>query len=94
MSSVIRIMGFANGYPCPHAGEYVETMDFEARDGRGYLTTTPDIAKALKFTTPNKAYMFWKTRSRTCPTRPDGKPNRPLTMLHASIEPADNPTPG
>lgn len=94
MSSVIRVMGIAGGYPCPMAGEFLASADFEARDGRGDFTTTPDIAKALKFRTPNKAYLFWKTRSKTRPTRPDGKPNRPLTMLHASIEPADNPTPG
>lgn len=90
MSHVIRILGFANGQPCPHEGEYVKTMDFEAHGGRGYLTTTPDIAEAKKFAGFIEAAGFWKTISKTRPKRPDGKPNRPLTAAHVEIERDDS----
>lgn len=87
MSHIIRIVDFANGTHCPHAGEYVEAMDFEAECGRGRLTSTPDIAKAKKFSTAAMALMFWRTQSKTCPLRSDGEPNRPLTCATVSIEP-------
>ena len=84
---VIRIIGFANGTPCPYAEKFVKAMNFDAHDGRGHLETTPDIAKAKKFPNFASALRFWKTQSSAKPWRPDGKPNRPLTATDVWIEP-------
>lgn len=49
MAVRIKAEGFANGVPCPIAGQYVKSFDFEADDGRGYGEFTLDPAKALTF---------------------------------------------
>lgn len=85
---LIRAVGFANGVPCPHEGQYLETFDFEASGGRGYGTFTPHAERALQFATAGDAIAFWRTPSATVPTRPDGQPNRPLTALTVEIEDA------
>lgn len=85
MPYVIRAEGFANGANCPHAGEYLESFDFDG-DEQGYGEFTTDLAKAKKFDTQAAALEFWKTRSRTRPTRRDGRPNRPLTALSISVK--------
>ena len=82
---VIRILGFASGALCPHAGQYLETFDFEAFSGQGYGTFTPDPAKAMTFADAEAALTFWNTQSKSQRTRPDGKPNKPLTASHAEI---------
>ena len=32
---VMRAVGFENGVPCPHAGEWLESFDHDADGGRG-----------------------------------------------------------
>jgi hypothetical protein len=85
---VIRAIGFANGFHCPHEGLFLKAADFEAFGGRGYMTFTDDIAKAMKFETAGDAMVMWRTQSKTRPIRPDGEPNRPLTALTIEIEDA------
>lgn len=84
---IIRAVAFANGVPCPHAGQWVATFDHDAYDGRGYGTFTDKVNDAKRFHSNAAAFEFWRRRSRVKPTRPDGKPNRPLTALSVVIEP-------
>jgi hypothetical protein len=83
---VMVCQGVAGPFRCEHIGKYLETCDFEAFNGRGYVTFTRDVNKAMKFADKTAAFAYWKTRSKTVPTRPDGKPNRPLTAYHVMIE--------
>lgn len=85
MPYVMRAEGFVNGAHCPHIGEYLEDFDFDS-DEQGYGKFTPDLVKAKKFATQVDVLEFWKTRSRTRPTRLDGQPNRPLTCLSISTK--------
>jgi hypothetical protein len=85
---VIKAVMFANGAPCPHAGTYLKSADFEAHGGIGWMTFTRNPGSALKFDSAGAAIAYWRTRSKTVPTRPDGKPNRPLTALTVEIEDA------
>jgi hypothetical protein len=67
-------------------GKYLEWSDPDARGGRGDDRWTDDVAKAKRFATHAAAFECWRARSRTIPTRPDGKPNRPMTAYSVSIE--------
>ena len=75
------------------------SYDPDHNDGRGEVTTTPDIFKALAFEKSFEAWEKWKQQSRVRPLREDGRPNRPLTAFTVTVEevphPARNPvTPG
>lgn len=51
-------------------------------DGRypcGDAAVTTDVTLALRFTDAAAALAEWARTSTVCPTRPDGRPNRPLT---------------
>jgi len=85
VTCVLMALGFANGMPCPHDGEYVKAFDFEADDGLGFGEFTPDIDAAMQFEDVAAAGEFWRTQSKTRPIRPDGQPNRPLTALSVEI---------
>jgi len=85
MAKVIRIIAFVNGTPCPIAGEYVKSFDFEAYDGQGYMRSTARIDRAMKFDDAAAAMAFWKRQSKTNPRRPDGRPNRPMTCTTIEI---------
>ncbi len=87
---VIQIIANAAGFPCPFAGEYLMTFDHEAHDGRGEIDTTTRLSRAMKFKTSIKAFEFYGRVSKSRPTRPDGKPNKPLTaftVLITKVEP-------
>jgi hypothetical protein len=77
-------------------GEYLMNYDLEL-NGPNYPTgdaqTTPDINKALRFAGFSEAMQALCEISKTCPKRPDGKPNRPLTAItfefvHIDADPA------
>jgi hypothetical protein len=91
MKYVMRAIAFANGVPCPHAGQWLEDFDFEAHGGQGYGTFTADKSRAKTFDNFGDAAAFWNTISKTTPRRPDGRPNKPLTALSVSIDPLDAP---
>jgi hypothetical protein len=82
----IKAVAFANGEPCPIAGQYLQSFNCEAYNGRGYAVWTDDLKKALKFDNATEAMLFWRQQSRRKPKRPDGKPNRPLTSTTIVIE--------
>lgn len=85
---VIRVEGFANGAPCPIAGQWLESFDFDAHGGVGFGVFTANKRKAMVFTDTGEALVFWRTPSRRFPHRADGKPNRPFTCTTVSIEEA------
>lgn len=66
-------------------GTYVVSCDFEAFGGVGHVQLTRQRARAKVFDSPEEAMRYWQTRSRTRPTRPDGKPNRPLTAYSVEL---------
>jgi len=84
--TVIRIMGLADGRPCPAAGEFIASMDFEAHGGRGDLVTTPHLANAKHFKDMGEAFNFWRASPANKPTREDGQPNRPLTAYTVAFD--------
>lgn len=83
----IEAIGFEKGVDCPHSGMFLEEFDFEYDNGLGYGVFTSDPSCAKHFQSAADAMVFWRTISTTRPTRPDGKPNRPLTALTIAINP-------
>lgn len=53
----------------------------------GEVGGTGDPAAAMKFETPSEAWELWRQPSSAVPTRPDGKPNRPLSAFTIAVEP-------
>ena len=85
MTVVIRCWGFANGDHCPHKGQYLESFTHSAYDGRGYGEFTIDIDKAKSFASMDEALRFYRAVPWNKSTRPDGRPNRPLTAMHCEF---------
>jgi hypothetical protein len=82
---IIQIMGAApDGRPPPHA-TYLQSMDFEAADGRGHVVFTHAQDEAMAFKDTIEAMSFYRTQSSSKPLRPDGKPNRPLTAYNVAL---------
>ena len=52
----------------------------------GSIGWDDDPAKALRFDSATEAMQLWRTVSSRTPTRPDGKPNRPLTAFTVAIK--------
>lgn len=80
---VLKIIETAAGIPSPFDGQYVAAYDptWHRPDGSydgGMLRVTPDPAEALQFESVVDALAVWR---RQYGTRPDGKPNRPLTAF-------------
>jgi len=67
-------------------GKYLLSYDPDAADGRGVATFTDDKSKAMKFKDFVEAWELWRKQSALRPTRPDGKPNRPLTAFTVTFE--------
>jgi hypothetical protein len=83
---VIRVIGFAAGYHCPIAGQYLETFDHDAYNGQGHGTFTVSPKQAMKFDGLESALEFWKKVSPKHPIRQDGEPNRPLTCTTVTFD--------
>ncbi len=62
-------------------GCYLAEYDPGANDGQGSASWTPDPAKAMAFESAEAAAMCYQAQPKTRPLRPDGKPNRPLTIF-------------
>ncbi len=82
---VMRILGFASGAPCPFAGEFLKSFNFEFADGVGRGVFTSNVEDAMEFETVSAAAEFWKTVPKCRPIREDGEPNRPLTCSTVEI---------
>jgi hypothetical protein len=68
-------------------GQYVESYDPEAFDGRGDAKFTRDRNRAKMFATHADAWAFWMQVPKSRPLRADGKANRPLTCFTITVEP-------
>ena len=87
----MKLFGSADGTQLASDGQYLKDMDFEAHDGRGHLTTTPDLAEAKRFDSFIEAVEFWKRSPECHPVRKtDGKPNRPLTAFNWQFADPEN----
>jgi hypothetical protein len=51
----------------------------------GVATVTDDPAEAMHFAGDAEAIAYVKQVPASCPLRPDGKPNRPLTAFHVEF---------
>lgn len=83
----VRFQGLAAGGPSPFDGmwlvEYDPGRPGVAPDGRpmlAHITATADPAKAQRFTSIADFHDLWRATSGR--TRPDGRPDRPLTAFN------------
>jgi len=80
----IFLHGLAVGIPTDVDGKWLSYYDPTKRGFRGEIRATDDAAKALAFDSFEDAAMCWRQASGT---RPDGRPNRPLTAYSVEIKP-------
>lgn len=96
-SYVLRVYGLASDDELDLAGppRYLAGFDVDYRPDlpaglvaglTGVADLTHYLAEAIRFPTSKAAFLAWQTRSTVMPTRPDGRPNRPLTAYTMSIE--------
>jgi len=93
----IKIVGLATGEPSPADGRYVKEYDPD-REGVDnvtgepmlcHLVTTSDPRDALLVSDVTELHKIWAKPSRRWPTRPDGRPNRPLSAFTVTMEMVD-----
>lgn len=86
---VLRVVEMASrpGEYLPVSGQYLETYDPEAYDGRGSAMFTPNLERAKKFESVADAMRTWREVPASRPLRDDGRPNRPLTSFTMEILP-------
>jgi len=91
--ATLEILGLVDGSPSPFDGQFLVEFDPDrpgvAPDGRPiifHLVTTADSQEARIFADANEAHEFWRQVSKKNPIRPDGEPNRPLTIFTVAIE--------
>ena len=77
----IKCYGPVNDPTCPVDGAYLKAWDIEADGGHGRAEFCYDVEQAYCFYSMADAMAAWYQQSWTTPTRPDGKPNRPLTSF-------------
>lgn len=63
---------------------YLTFFDPDGMFGVGLMGHSPDPAHALRFKGFKEVLELWQMQGTVTPTRPDGKPNRPLTALLVS----------
>jgi hypothetical protein len=68
-------------------GQYIRDLDLEYANGRGLGKGTRRLRDAKMFDTQEEALAYWGQQSKVRPLRPDGKPNRPLTVFTCSVIP-------
>jgi hypothetical protein len=75
--------------PAAHLhGTYLAAYDPDADDGSGSVGVaewTAFLDAAMVFPSLREAHATWTLTSTRIPTRPDGQPNRPLTMWHIEV---------
>lgn len=92
---VVRILGLSSGTACAFDGlwltEYDPTRPGISPDGfpmTAHVAATADRSQALRLPDAAAAHRLWTMSSGS--TRPDGRPDRPLTGFHLMFEPADD----
>lgn len=87
---VMRLVSLANGRSTPCDGQWLKTFDPEANAPNyptGEAVWTADVKEAMVFDDAVKAHRFWRQESQRVPRRPDGQPNRPLTVFTIELVP-------
>lgn len=80
MKTAILIVESALGEKTVFDGKYVKVYD--PHDGEhGKLIVTADLQDAHHYPDFAEAALTWRCVNRNHPTRPDGKPNRPLAAF-------------
>jgi hypothetical protein len=74
--------GRTKGVP---VGSYLASYSPEGDNGNGVAQWTPDPAQAMTFATAEAATACYRAVPYNRPLRPDGKPNRPLTMFSVAF---------
>lgn len=87
MKYVLQIVGQRGRvhFGTAKVGSYVVSYDPDAHNGRGYVEGNLDLKKAKRFGSFEEAVEYWRQVSTVKPTRPDGKPNRPLTAFSVTV---------
>jgi hypothetical protein len=92
MKNVMRIVGLVQGGTTPIDGLYLMEYD-PGRDGTlggqpitAHILCTPLKELAMKFDSLVELTETWKRTDPRNPTRPDGRPNRPLTAFTIESE--------
>jgi hypothetical protein len=84
--TLLQILQRADGLPSGVDGQgYVKHYDPSGNEGRGDLVLTRHRGQAKRYPSKAAAMDEWKRVSATHPTRPDGKPNRPLSAFSVAI---------
>ena len=83
MTIVMRCLDTTNpfdalGRPAP-LGQWLESYDPEAYDGRGAASFTDELDRAMTFPDVAQAIQLYRAVPSSRPAREDGLPNRPLT---------------
>lgn len=73
-----RADGRTEGLP---VGNYLASYNPEGAGGNGVAKWTPDPTQAMTFATAEAATSCYRAVPYNRPLRPDGKPNRPLTIF-------------
>lgn len=84
MPYVVQLVGVVTGQKTPFDGQYLKYYDPSAHDGVGEIRTTPLAKDALHFDSFKDAMYVYRL---SYGTRPDGRPNRPLTAYSVEIKP-------
>lgn len=89
---VIKIIGLADGRPCPFDGQYLVAYDPDRLgvDPRGvgmaaHIVCSPDRGDAKEYPTAADALEDWQRVSQKWPLRYDDEPNRPLTAFSVEV---------
>lgn len=95
MKAIVMIVGAADGTSrTPHDGRYLVAWNPHTPEGELNVATSPNKGYARVFDDVKDVLDTWQTVSNVQPTRGDGKPNRPLTAVHLSVQraPEDHDT--
>jgi hypothetical protein len=79
---ISRADGRTDGVP---VGSYLASYSPEGASGTGVAEWTRDPAQAMTFATAEAATECYRAVPYNRPLRPDGKPNRPLTMFSVAF---------
>jgi hypothetical protein len=76
--------------------QYLKAYDLDVNAPNyptGVAELTPHKHEALSFMTAGDVLATWRAASTAVPTRPDGRPNRPLTVYSITPEPRESAQP-
>jgi hypothetical protein len=82
----VACLGLPDGRAAEIAGAWLVWYDPAGNNGNGDAAWSHDPADAARFTDREWAEL-WTAAPANRPLRPDGKPNRPITMLNLLIVP-------